>query len=946
MFAKRSSTGSGRGHGQLAAALVLVSMLLGAQQGSSQMLQGVDAPPQDSSLQGLWSRGAYDQARQMALRHDDTASLLIRAQLAIYDGAHGQAQNFATAALASATSPAQQNEAEVFLARLERARGERDQAEQRLRRVLAQSSAAYGARVELGELLIERGRRREAEVILEGFQSSFNNALIKTSSDLTHLGRAMVLLGGFSDANYAFERAIRLDPTNTEAIVAQGELFLSKYNATDAEEAFEAALKINAHHPDALVALARLEMTTSNQFDKMHGYLDRAQRVARHHPPALLARAELAIYDGDCTSALASANTVLSKYPGHLGAKTIVAACHYLSDDLAAFEKTRAEVLALRPDYARLLTETARYGLLVHRYEEAVALYREALLLDEGDAEALLGLGIGLSRIGKEDEALDVLRLAFAADSYNVRAYNMLEFYEKVMPDFVFTEMERYQLRAHKSQYEAIEALVDPVVKASMVLFDKKYGFKPDDYLAVEIYHEPTSFAVRSVGLPNISPHGICFGKVVLSRSPSEGNFNWRQVIWHEMAHVYHIQLAGSRVPRWFTEGLAEYETNVKDEAWNRYYDREIAAVLFGGTLASVVDFNKGFTHAKSMQDVVVAYQLASLAIHYIAETHGFEAIVKILRAYRDRLDTTAAFEQVLGQTPQAFDQGFRVWLERRMMGFRRQLNPDMAQIGDVASLQEQVRLAPDDALGWAHLAVAHVRAGEKPAALKALETAVQKDKDDPTIRFLGAHVLLWTDRVRDAYTYGVAVLDAKRDGYDLRLLLGRAAIMAEDNMSAQVHLGAATELFPNGYEAWQLLVRVAQLQKDTALGERAARRVFELDQNDPVIARQATATALAAKDWPEAALAARRWIDIRPFDPQSHLALSQAKLGLGDLGGAEAAWAVLLRLDGRQRPDAYLKIIAQLREVGRDDDARRYADKGREAGVSGSRLDRALKAP
>ena len=31
--------------------------------------------------------------------------------------------------------------------------------------------------------------------------------------------------------------------------------------------------------------------------------------------------------------------------------------------------------------------------------------------------------------------------------------------------------------------------------------------------------------------------------------------------LWHELGHVFPIQMSKNHVPRWFTEGLTEYET-------------------------------------------------------------------------------------------------------------------------------------------------------------------------------------------------------------------------------------------------------------------------------------------------------------------------------------------------------------------------------------------------
>ncbi len=905
-----------------------------------------NAKARPTTLESAWKSGNYDLARKFALQRDDAGSLLIRSQLAQFDGKFDQAQDFAASALQTAGASDAAVDAEVMLAKLELRRGEREPAEARLRRVLLDNPSAWTARYALAELLIDRGQPQEARVILEALQSAFNNGLLKTAEELTTLGKGMVLLGGYRDANYAFERALGVDKTYFQAHLAQGLLFLSKYNNADAEKALEQALAVNPNHPELLVAFAQLEFATSNDFVKMYGYLDRAAKIAPADSEMLILRAVIAIYEDDCERASGFVKQVLVGDKNNLEAKTLVAACDYFSDKTDEFERVRKEIFALRADYASFYERMAHFYTILRGYPGAIEWYRRALEIDPQHSEALTGLGLGLSRTGHEDEAVDVLRQAFAADPYNVRVYNTLEMYEKVLPDFVVEREKRYQFRAHKSQYSPLHFLMDPVIKTAMTVFDEKYNFKPEEFLAIEVFHEPTIFAVRGVGLPQTSPHGLCFGKLVLSRSPSDGNFNWRQVMWHELAHVYHLQLSNYRVPRWFTEGLAEYETNIYDSSWSRYHDQELAQAIFGGKLPSVEDFNRGFTHARSMQDVLVAYHLASLAIHYIVETHGFDSVVQLLQAFGEGHETAAALGLVLKQTPEKFDASLRRWLERRYMGFRHQLFVELGDSGGLEALELKVKNERDNAKLWAHLAAARIQAYDKAGAIKALERAVELAPDDAEVRYIGARVMLWADRVRDAYEYGQAVLDAKKDSYELRVLLGRAAFSLEDYRSAQVHLQAATELYADGYEAWELLSRVAKIRNDSKLEGEATTRMYELDQHDAVIARKYALAALKNEDWKAARDAARRWVDIRPFETQSHLTLSQASLKLKDLPAAEASWQVLLAMESGQKSSAYIKIIEQLVGAGQGEKALEYAEQARAAGVNKSSVDKALKGP
>ena len=47
---------------------------------------------------------------------------------------------------------------------------------------------------------------------------------------------------------------------------------------------------------------------------------------------------------------------------------------------------------------------------------------------------------------------------------------------------------------------------------------------------------------------PNVGVQGVCFGQVVDRALPARRPFNWGRSLWHELAHVFHIQL--SQQPR------------------------------------------------------------------------------------------------------------------------------------------------------------------------------------------------------------------------------------------------------------------------------------------------------------------------------------------------------------------------------------------------------------
>src|SRR5262249_51502662 len=151
--------------------------------------------------------------------------------------------------------------------------------------------------------------------------------------------------------------------------------------------------------------------------------------------------------------------------------------------------------------------------------------------------------------------------------------------------------------------------------------------------ITVELYTDETDYSVRTVGLPNLGALGVCFGQVITAMSPSNGDINWGMVLWHETAHVFAIQLSNSRVPRWFTEGLSEYETLRHRPDWRRENDADLYGAVAEGTLPSIGELNYQFM-SPDPNAVVVAYYQAAVTIEWLADTYGFDKIVDALKLY------------------------------------------------------------------------------------------------------------------------------------------------------------------------------------------------------------------------------------------------------------------------------------------------------------------------
>ena len=116
--------------------------------------------------------------------------------------------------------------------------------------------------------------------------------------------------------------------------------------------------------------------------------------------------------------------------------------------------------------------------------------------------------------------------------------------------------------------------------------------------------------------------------------SPESEPFNWGNVVWHELGHVFAIQLSKNHVPRWFTEGLSEYETIVAAAGVEARARPRSLPRPQGGRLPHAVDMNRAFTHAATGEDMTVAYYAASQMLVFTVEQFGLPKVVDALKLW------------------------------------------------------------------------------------------------------------------------------------------------------------------------------------------------------------------------------------------------------------------------------------------------------------------------
>jgi tetratricopeptide (TPR) repeat protein len=478
---------------------------------------------------------------------------------------------------------------------------------------------------------------------------------------LAMVGRAAHLLRSPHDANDAFNAAERASPGNVPILLWRAELFLEKHDPGHAEEVVSEALERAPNHPRALVWMAHVKLEQALDFDAARSLCERALAINPRLTHAYFVLAGLALRDLDFQPALALIARGLAVDPENLELLGMRAAVAFLAEDKALFEQTRAKVFAKNPSYSRFYSIIGEYAEWEHRYDRIVEMMREAVAIDDQDAEAHAALGMNLIRAGQELGGVQSLRRAAAKDPFNVRVYNTLNLFEQIIPDgYVSRRQGRFSIRYPKGEAALLERYVPPLLERAYAKFTKAYGFTPSEPIGIELYELREHFAVRTSGLPQTAILGVCFGKTLAALTPKSEPFNLGMTLWHELAHVFHIQMSDSHVPRWLTEGLAEYETLAERKEWRRHQDPDLFIAERMGRLPAVGGMNRAFSHAEHMQDMATAYYASSQIAVMLVERFGRDKLNRALRLQARGMSTNASLEAALGQVAGALSRAVR----------------------------------------------------------------------------------------------------------------------------------------------------------------------------------------------------------------------------------------------------------------------------------------------
>jgi len=754
-----------------------------------------------------------------------------------------------------------------------------------LESTLGREEKPWRARLALGRVYRLQGEDKLAKSLWNKFYDDYESGMLdkKNAHHLAYVAQAARYLEGWKDANDTFRDAVDADEKGKDgarANIEWAELFLEKYDAGHAEQSLEEALKILPQDADAHALKARVKLEQS--YDIVAAEKEIAQALKRNprHALALNLRAEILVDNEEYGPALTAVAELRRTNPGEPRARAIAAAAALLSDDKARYIVEREAALKQNPHDSQFFHGVAEFLVRAHRYEEAVALEKEAIEKNKRDWVAEAALGAALLRLGIEPDGVAALQAAWKGDHFNVRTYNLLNLYEDVIPKaYVTVEGTPFRLRVPKSEQKMLERYVTPMLAKEYKELVARYAFTPKGPLTVEIYTNPEHYAVRTVGLPGLDALGVTFWNVITAMSPSLGRFNWGMTLWHEVGHVFSIQLSRSRVPRWFTEGLSEYETARHDPEWSRHTHAELYRAASDGKLLSVDRLNAGFLRARDISHMVVAYHQAAETVAFLIRRWGFDKAVLALRMYGDCKTTKQVIPAVTGLDVAAFDTAFKADLLAQLAPYKGTFYVRPSDYSDVDGLAARIKEKPTDMKARGLYALALVRSRHLDEAKKVLEVAdvkallagVDKQKQLEVILAAAEIARLSKEFVTAKFFYmGLTTIGG--DGYDARFGLGAIAAAENDLATAEVELGKAKKLDPHRGEPAFELYRLYDKAKRTDDALRELDEAARLDSMDASIPPIYLGKLVEAKKWEKVVAAAPRALYTVPFNGNVHL--------------------------------------------------------------------------
>ncbi|MCR4317037.1 MAG: tetratricopeptide repeat protein [Planctomycetes bacterium] len=770
-----------------------------------------------------------------------------------------------------------------------------------------EESFDVGMRLYHSKILWNTGNRDEA---LGGFSAilSYANAnrgdldarahpekYTEISKVWMYVGEALVYLAErsddlYQDAQKAFLNAISANERNYDAIVSLGYLYLWNDLDVDARDRALSVIGKNNHHPGAnlLAALCFLAKHNRPEADKHFVELETQNPNLMEF---FVFRTETALGNEDYDGALELAGTALGIDPVHPKLRALHAVCKFMLGKTDEFEAEMKQMIEFNPSASDIPRELAGVLNVHHRFDEALAFAEKALELSEFDWRVYVHLGDAHFRLGDLEKAREAYQIAYRRDSFRNRLHtrNKLQLLEKIL-GFDRRTSSHFNIFCPIKEREVFGRLATDFAEEAYRELSAKYEFEPRTPINLELYDWHNDFEVRILGLTGVPGIlGVCFGQVVAMDSPtarlafSGGSGRpdtvWAKTLWHEMAHVYQIQISRGRVPRWLAEGMSVYEEWNRNPEWRREMDLELANAYNRKDLLKLANIDSVFQTA----NIMFAYYQGGEMVTYITQRwNGVRTLKEMLERFADDYSLEFVIENVLSVSVEEFDEGFRTFVGEKVGSFNVPKLVSAEEFDDLDLAVEEKQ----DAHAAGVIALNHYLTGNKGDAEIYSGLALMWDPKNIEARVVRAHLAYERGDIDSATLLYEEVLAGGYRDFLLELRVARIYARTGNVRGAEQMFKQAIESFPyfvgegNGY---LMLAQFEEVQGNQKRALDYYEKYLAIAESDYEV-RTAVADIYKSLGQPEAELHHRKhllWM--WPFDSQLHLRLSELCDAAGD---------------------------------------------------------------
>jgi tetratricopeptide (TPR) repeat protein len=469
-------------------------------------------------------------------------------------------------------------------------------------------------------------------------------------------------VGDYRSANDSFRAALKLRENDPAPRVRWGRMYLDHWQPSEARDLFAEALKIKDDYAPALLGVA---LVAGEQFEG--AAIKSAEKALAADPKLYEAQEVIArvhLEDSDPKKAAEAAHKALEIYPEALDAMAVLGTIDLLADKKDSSWMT--SVLKINPHYGEAYAIAGHFFIINRRYEEGIVQYRKALELDPGLNETRSDLGVNLMRLGLEDEARKHLEQVYNAGYQSPETVNSLRLLDSYKNYETFRTPTTI-LRLAKKEAALLRPYFQEQFDRDLADYDKKYHYKLNRPVQIEVYPDHEDFAVRTLGMPGLGALGVTFNYVVAMDSPSArkpGEWHWAATMRHELSHVYALEMTNYLVPRWLAEGLAVYEETAASPDWGDPLDPGTVDAIKEKKFLPIAELERGFVHPSYPNQVIISYYQGGKICSYIAERWGYEKLIAMLHDFGNRMTTPEVIEKELQMKPEEFDKQFMAWFE------------------------------------------------------------------------------------------------------------------------------------------------------------------------------------------------------------------------------------------------------------------------------------------